>query len=66
MAQRVNVLDVKTDNLNSMPGSHMVEREHELLQVVLRLPHMHQDMHVLNIETHTHTLTLTHTNTYTH
>ena len=47
MAQRVNVLDVKTDNLNSTPGNHMVEREHELLQVVLRPPHIYHDTHVL-------------------
>lgn len=34
MAQRVKVFAPKTDNLNSMPGTHMVERANWIIEAV--------------------------------
>lgn len=42
MAQWVKV----PDDLSSTPRAHIVERKNQLLQIVLRPPHMHYGMHL--------------------
>jgi hypothetical protein len=50
MAQRVKALTAKFDHLRTIPGSHWVEVENRLPQVVLSPLHIFCGMH-----THTHT-----------
>ena len=50
MAQQVKMLALKTDDLSSIPKTHMEERKSQFLQVVLRPPHTSCDTH-----THIHT-----------
>lgn len=44
LAQQVKVPASQPDGLNSTPRSHTAQEEQQLLQVVLRLPHVHSGM----------------------
>jgi hypothetical protein len=52
MAQQVKVFANKSKDLNSSPGTHMVEGKTRLQQVVLLLPHRHHGM-CMHIHIHT-------------
>lgn len=54
MPQQGGVLATKCDNLSSSPRPHIVERENQLLPVVLWLSHMHVCVRACT-HTHTHT-----------
>ena len=55
----LEVLTAKADNLSLSHSTHMVERENQLLQVVLWLPHAYNGMY-------THTMVCTYKHTHLH
>lgn len=56
MTRQIRVLDTESDNWHLIPGSHIVEGQNYLLQVVFDL-HMYHGIHV---STHTYIYTSTH------